>query len=394
MAHFEKDEIVYAGFPSVLLMDRPGGKPVEHVIWGDWLRVLGEEPRDGWIRIHARGEDGWVREAQLVRERLLEIVFVDIGQGDGAIVSTPEDDHLVVDAGQEDNMYRFLRWRFGRFQRPFTFKGAVISHPDQDHYKGFRALLDDPNVRFGTIFHNGIVERSGKDRLGPVEDGFLTDVIETREQLEQLLTPENRGGMTYPNMLHDALESGRVGDVRSVSAADATLPGFDGEGGAGVRIEVLGPVAHRETERTFFRHFADKREVLFDGEAVLRAALIPAIAAAGEDQGPVDALFGAFRTVLPILEANRSFSEPRQRVISATPALREREIAKHAALADTLALALQERGVDPLQAALAAHAAMAAFVHATTSWLEHPGCGLAERLDEAERALSALFLQS
>ena len=49
MADFGKDEIVYAGFPSVLLMDRPGGKPVEHVIWGDWLRVLSSYFASGGI---------------------------------------------------------------------------------------------------------------------------------------------------------------------------------------------------------------------------------------------------------------------------------------------------------------------------------------------------------
>ena len=61
------------------------------------------------------------------------------------------------------------------------------------------------------------------------------------------------------------------------------------------------------TERTFFRYFPDKREVLFHGEAVLRTALITSIADAPDGLSPLDMLFRAFRSVLSLLEANRPF---------------------------------------------------------------------------------------
>ena len=145
------------------------------------------------------------------------------------------------------------------------------------------------------------------------------------------------------------------------------------------------------TERTFFRHFPDKREVLFDGEARLRAFLTAAIADAPGRLGPLDALFRAFRSVQPVLEENRPFSKPRHEVISGTPALQERELAKMAALADALATALRARGVADLQAVLAARTGMAAFVHATVSWFDDPEPGLGERLDLAQDALKALL---
>lgn len=145
------------------------------------------------------------------------------------------------------------------------------------------------------------------------------------------------------------------------------------------------------TERTFFRHFPDKREVLFDGQAVLADALGASIAGAPPGMGPLATLFRAFRSVAPLLENNRPFSRPRQEVISATPALQERELAKLEALSDSLALALKARGVPDLQAALAARAGMAAFAHATLSWLGNEEPGLATRLDLAEQALRALL---
>ncbi|MGI4807022.1 MAG: TetR family transcriptional regulator [Janthinobacterium lividum] len=145
------------------------------------------------------------------------------------------------------------------------------------------------------------------------------------------------------------------------------------------------------TERTFFRHFPDKREVLFDGQAVLVNALTASIADAPPELGPLDTLFRAFQSVTPLLEGNRSFSEPRQKVISATPALQERELAKLDALSDALALALKTRHVPDLQATLAARAGMAAFAHATLAWLATDELRLDERLDAAKQALKALL---
>ena len=148
------------------------------------------------------------------------------------------------------------------------------------------------------------------------------------------------------------------------------------------------------TERTFFRHFQDKREVLFDGEATLRAALTASIADAPAGLGPLDTLFRAFRSLQSALEDNRPFSKPRQEVISATPALQERELAKMAALADALAAELKARGVADVQAVLAARTGMAAFGHAVVSWLDDPRRGLGERLDLAHRELKALLTES
>ena len=147
------------------------------------------------------------------------------------------------------------------------------------------------------------------------------------------------------------------------------------------------------TERTFFRYFPDKRETLFGGEAVLRSALTKAVAGAPEELGPLDTLFRAFRSVLPLLEPNRSYAKPRHAVISSTPALHERELAKHEVLADALAAALRARGVRDQPALLAAQTGMATFTHVTITWLDRPEPGLAELLDVALQDLRALLVQ-
>ncbi len=144
------------------------------------------------------------------------------------------------------------------------------------------------------------------------------------------------------------------------------------------------------TERTFFRHFPDKREVLFDGEAKLRLALTTAIAEASDKLGPLETLFAAFRSIATMVENNRPFAEPRHHVIVNTPALHERELAKLAKLADALASALRHRGVDNGLATLAARTGMAAFSHAAISWIEHPALDFGGHLDRAFRELRGL----
>ena len=144
------------------------------------------------------------------------------------------------------------------------------------------------------------------------------------------------------------------------------------------------------TERTFFRHFTDKREVLFDGEAALRAAWTAAVADAPDGAEPMDALLRAFRSTVPIHEANRSFIKRRQKVIAASPALHERELAKTAALADALTAALRARGTGEAQAILGARIGMVAFVHAVSCWFDSPASGLGVHLNRAFRELEGL----
>lgn len=122
------------------------------------------------------------------------------------------------------------------------------------------------------------------------------------------------------------------------------------------------------TERTFFRHFADKRKVLFDGENALRSIMTASIAETPMELGVLDTLLRAFRSIEQLVEENRPFSEPRQRIIAATPALQERELAKIASLTASLSLALETRGIDQRAASLAAKVGMAARLYQVSGW--------------------------
>jgi len=144
------------------------------------------------------------------------------------------------------------------------------------------------------------------------------------------------------------------------------------------------------TERTFFRHFPDKREVLFEGEAGMIAALTAAIAEAPAKLSPMDVLLRALQSFEKTIVNNRPINEPRQAIIAKTPALQERAHTKAATVTAALAAALEKRGVEKKLAILTARTGMAAFDHAALCWLENPKVGLATHLKHAFRTLRAL----
>ena len=144
------------------------------------------------------------------------------------------------------------------------------------------------------------------------------------------------------------------------------------------------------TERTFFRHFPDKREVLFHGEEAFRAALTEAAVAAADDLDPMGVLLWAFRAVGRQIEENRSFSEPRQQVIARTPALQERVLTKIAGLTAALAEVLRRRGVEDRVATLASQVGMAAFSYAADAWAGDPTPGMDAYLTRAFDELHGL----
>jgi AcrR family transcriptional regulator len=148
------------------------------------------------------------------------------------------------------------------------------------------------------------------------------------------------------------------------------------------------------SERTFYRHFPDKRETLFDGEATMRSTLVDAVISAPAELPAMRVLLLAFGAVEPMLNENRAFAEPRQAVISATPALRERELSKAAGMITELSAALVQKGVEVRLAMLATQAGMAAFDQAVKSWVADPSRALDSHLAEAFDDLHALSLAS
>jgi len=126
------------------------------------------------------------------------------------------------------------------------------------------------------------------------------------------------------------------------------------------------------TERTFFRHFADKREVLFYGMEMLGDLLVRAVADAPAPATAMDAVGAAFRAAGSVLQESPERVRMRDAIVSANAELRERELIKLAALAAAVAGALRDRGVPEPAASLAAETGVAVFKVAFARWARDP----------------------
>ncbi|MEV4639992.1 TetR family transcriptional regulator [Actinoplanes sp. NPDC049548] len=145
------------------------------------------------------------------------------------------------------------------------------------------------------------------------------------------------------------------------------------------------------TERTFFRHCADKREILFAGAGRLTELVVGAVAAAPPSASPIDVMAAALEEVGTMFEDRYDFARQRHAVIEASAELRERELIKMASLAAALAAAFRRRGVPATAAALTAEAGVAVFRIAFERWVAGSGePDLAHLLRESMAELKAV----
>jgi beta-lactamase superfamily II metal-dependent hydrolase len=264
-------DVRYAGYPTAVVYDKTGKgrKAMRELLWGDWMVVTGPE-QAGYLPVKARGCRGFIKKDLTMTSRVLEIMFVDIGQGDGCLLVTPDDKHVLIDAGGGDNMHRFLRWRYGRFKKDFAFEAVVISHSDLDHYGGFGAILSEPKLHFRNIYTNGLMERpSAKDdgtlgaRKTKGSTKYIDALVTNLAGLKTFVKSKARvGAKRYPKMLQKALQEKKFDNFQmlsvesgNVSALGTYVPGF-GKSDP-VTLEVLGPVMERVKGKPALRWFGD-----------------------------------------------------------------------------------------------------------------------------------------
>lgn len=217
----------FAAFPSVKLMYFTTDKKTKkqkfsfkkELLFGDYIKpyltaggeyetvkVQQSKKTVTYIKVRARNADGYVKQEDLQPNRILEVNFIDVGQGDGCHIATPDDQHFLIDAGPSDNMYRFLKWRFNLAKAksappPFT---VIISHSDSDHYKGFGKIFTETKgaaqqFTINKVYHNGMVEASGEGAasLGKLvtDKGqeYVTNLCDTdadyKKRVKSLSTP-------------------------------------------------------------------------------------------------------------------------------------------------------------------------------------------------------------
>lgn len=255
----------YATYPSIKLRGfntnpKTGKKDfgiIKELLFGDFIKpylvnnayetklVTEGKKEVEYIKVRCRGADGYIKESEMQATRILEINFIDVGQGDGCHIVTPDDKHFLIDAGASDNMYRFLKWRFNLKTAkvsppPFT---VVVSHSDSDHYKGFGKIFDitkdcAQQFKINKIYHNGMIEASGAklDSLGTIVTNngrdYVTDLCDTNADYENRLNGISKSGV-YINTINKS-------SAPKQSLRLGSKPIYDK---GNMKMEVVGPVA-------------------------------------------------------------------------------------------------------------------------------------------------------
>lgn len=188
---------------------------VTHLLWGDQVKPAGTSGNSPErMKVKARGRTGFVDKTAVGNESLLELYFIDVGQGDGILIRTPEGKHILIDGGYKrraqpsgKNAADFVDWKFARDYGTDSIEldAMIASHNDADHYGGLWDLInpeeqreldiDSARVNVKRFYHAGVgwFSKNGKRSLGPVSDKKLTLLPEGIDDIEDLLNQGRDG---------------------------------------------------------------------------------------------------------------------------------------------------------------------------------------------------------
>lgn len=263
---------------------KSNGDLLTELLWGDLVHPLEDVEQAGQlVEVRARGRRGFVKKSALRKETsgftgLLEIYIIDVGQGDGVLVRTPDGKWHLIDAGvpnarqmTKKGAANFVRWKFYNDLRrnKVELESLSASHPDYDHYGGMLDLLRGElydgrtfDVEVNNFYHCGMARFDAGNELGVMENGMVTPFPEgshgiprSGEFTTELLDDKNSFA-NPPRTLKASfgelavLVDSKCNSAKRLSLADGHVPGY-GPGDGDAVIHVLGPVLEEFKQNQF-----------------------------------------------------------------------------------------------------------------------------------------------
>jgi beta-lactamase superfamily II metal-dependent hydrolase len=190
-----------------LYAESTGTKANLQLLWGDRLRILEDTGTSDRVNAKARGKTGFVKRADIGEKSLLEVYFIDVGQGDGILICTPARRHILIDGGYRrkyqptgKSVADFVDWKFAKDYEAekIVLDAMIASHCDADHYGGLWDLINPNETNeldleyfdIKAFYHAGVSwwkDTRGKRSLGPIKDNKLTLLLEDKASVNVAL---------------------------------------------------------------------------------------------------------------------------------------------------------------------------------------------------------------
>lgn len=250
-------------------VDGKGKARKRDLLWGDRCEVISISGDKAAVK--ARGGKGTISVSALGGIPLLELYFIDVGQGDGVLIVTPDRRHIMIDGGYGrekqptgKNAADFVDWKFHADygEKRINLDAMIASHCDADHYGGLwdlistsqsaRAELDTKGTDVDVMYHAGVSwwrDATKKRYLGPIEEidgvAYLTRLLGDRDSVMQAIDPpagqpELQG--EWGEFFEAVLANGC--DIQRISQADGFIPGFEAD--KEVSIKILAPIEFKD----------------------------------------------------------------------------------------------------------------------------------------------------
>ncbi len=246
-----------------------GGKRYYTLIYGEEVQYAPPANNASRIKIKNRTRDGYVKNLPLLQTPVLEVYYIDVGQGDATFIVTPSRKKILIDGGINNQALKFLSWKY-RLQDygpgdSLFIDLMVLSHADNDHLNGLIFMLNDPRFKVGKIRHNGIARY--KDGIYDTELGDRTPdkkyLVTRHDRLNDL--NNNEISATFLKWKQAIQSSGGI-DYDSVKAYQT----INIE--PGLKLEILGPrlVPDNNGQGSYIPWFTDESETINGNSVILK----------------------------------------------------------------------------------------------------------------------------
>jgi len=287
---------------TVIFKERKTGKSKSYkieLLWGDQVKVIGNGRNQSEVKVKARGKTGYVKKDSLNGEPLLEVYFIDVGQGDGTMIVTPDRRHILIDGGWPrrfqptgKNAADFVDWKFAEDYEMNCIELDTImcSHNDQDHYGGLWDLFnpkeeEELNVKTKDVyvekfFHAGLSwwKLNKKKTLGrtkkTTKSKFFIDLIDSRSSVLAALKRDANPKLSgeWAKFLKCATniktKNGNFTPMHRLSHLDQYVAGYEKDN-SDVSIKVLAPVEFKVDGHPAIRYFTGGNDKNTNGNSLL-----------------------------------------------------------------------------------------------------------------------------